>query len=90
MLVRALSKGHFGGMIREPGHKFDVADEVMKDATRRPRWVEPVKEEDKALLAPAEDEGDDKDKADAASKGNGVVEALGGIPPDWVPKNTTK
>lgn len=82
MLVRALSKGHFGGMIRELGHKFDVPDEVMKDATRRPRWVEPVKDEDKAALAPTAPAGKGR-----APKGNGVVEALGGVAPDWVPKD---
>jgi hypothetical protein len=55
-LVRAISVGYFGGVIREPGDKFEVDDELWADKKRRPSWAEAVKFGDKG-----DHDGDGKD-----------------------------
>ena len=37
--VIALTKGYFGGMVREFGEAFGIPDEIWDDKRRRPRWV---------------------------------------------------
>lgn len=38
--VVAKTVGYFGGVVRSIGERFDVPDDVWKDAKRRPKWVE--------------------------------------------------
>lgn len=47
-VVRAISTGYFGGIIREPGDPagndvFEVPDELWADKKRRPSWAAAVK-----------------------------------------------
>ena len=37
--VIATQRGYYGGVLREAGDTFGVADDVMEDAKRRPSWV---------------------------------------------------
>ncbi len=91
MRVTAVRKGYFGGKIRDAGEVFDLPDALMKKGVR-PSWVEA---EGEAGGAPVEPESEPsarkrgrKPKAasdDPAPTGNGLTEALGGPPPDWIP-----
>ncbi|SCM79650.1 conserved hypothetical protein [uncultured Pleomorphomonas sp.] len=98
MRVTAVRKGYFGGKIRDAGEVFDLPDALMRDGAR-PSWVEP---EEGATASPAgPDEGGEpiarkrgrKPKPPSAPEppeGNGLLEALGGPPPDWLPGDITE
>ncbi|WP_370677438.1 hypothetical protein [Pleomorphomonas sp. PLEO] len=94
MRVTAVRKGYFGGKIRDAGEVFDLPDALMTDGLK-PSWVEA---EGEAGGASAEPDGEPtprkrgrKPKAasteEPAPPGNGLTEALGGPPPDWIPGN---
>lgn len=38
--VVAKVRGYFGSVLREPGDRFHIDDEIMDDPKRRPKWVE--------------------------------------------------
>jgi len=92
MRVTAVRKGYFGGKIRDAGEVFDLPDALMRGGLK-PSWV--VAEGDVPL--PPDGEGEAaatprrrgrKPKAATAPdtpEGNGLTEALGGPPPDWLP-----
>ena len=82
MLVRAINRGYFGNSIRDPGAEFEVSDDVMADAKRRPRWVEPA---DGSKLD-EENEGK-KAKADTGAAGgsSAATGSPGGLPPGSPP-----
>ena len=91
MRVTAVRKGYFGGKIRDAGEVFDLPDALMKGGVK-PSWVEAEGD----APAPLTGEGDEpaprkrgrKPKAASTSEapeGNGLTEALGGPPPDWLP-----
>ncbi|MDW9880489.1 hypothetical protein GOA90_25210 [Sinorhizobium meliloti] len=40
--VRALTRGYFGGIVREPGDVFSVPDDLWDDEKRRPKWCAPA------------------------------------------------
>lgn len=40
--VEATQRGYYGGAIRDPGDRFMIDDEIMKDEKRRPSWVKLV------------------------------------------------
>lgn len=99
MRVTAVRKGYFGGKIRDAGEVFDLPDALMKEGLR-PSWVEA--EGGVSGIASAEAEAETptdakpearkrgrKPKASAPEppEGNGLTEALGGPPPDWIPGN---
>ncbi len=106
MRVTAVRKGYFGGKIRDVGEVFDLPDALMKKGLRpswveaegeasgvgsgelEPDGEPPTdakpearKRGRKPKQVPAED---------AAPTGNGLTEALGGPPPDWIPGNITE
>ncbi|MCM5557039.1 hypothetical protein [Pleomorphomonas sp. JP5] len=90
MRVTAVRKGYFGGKIRDAGEVFDLPDALMKGGVK-PSWVE-AEGESAAPPHPADDPAPRKRgrKPKAASTpeapaGNGLTEALGGPPPDWLP-----
>lgn len=37
--VIANERGYYGGILREPGERFSIPDEILKDEKRRPKWV---------------------------------------------------
>lgn len=37
--VIANERGYYGSILREPGERFSIPDDVMKDEKRRPKWV---------------------------------------------------
>ena len=92
MRVTAVRKGYFGGKIRDAGEVFDLPDALMRGGLK-PSWV--VAEGD--APPPPDGEGEAaatprkrgrKPKAATAPdtpEGNGLTEALGGPPPDWLP-----
>lgn len=94
MRVTAVRKGYFGGKIRDAGEVFDLPDALMRDGLR-PSWV--VAEGEAPAPLPPDGEGEAAAtprkrgrKPKAAStpevpEGNGLTEALGGPPPDWLP-----
>lgn len=95
MRVTAVRKGYFGGKIRDAGEAFDLPDALMKKGLR-PSWVEA--EGEASVGASAEPDGEPtprkrgrKPKAVPADEvvlaGNGLIDALGGPPPDWIPGN---
>lgn len=91
MRVTAVRKGYFGGKIRDAGEVFDLPDALMKDGLK-PSWVEAeggVSPAEPDTEAPNRKRGR-KPKATSApdvAEGNGLTEALGGPPPDWLPGN---
>lgn len=62
MEVRAKEKGFYGGIIREPGDKFE-----LKKGDKLGRWMEPVKA---AKAAPKEPEPKDE-KVEEQAPGDG-------------------
>ncbi len=87
MRVTAVRKGYFGGKIRDAGEVFDLPDALMRGGLK-PSWVEAEGE----TPAPTDDAVPRKRgrKPKVAStpevpSGNGLTEALGGPPPDWLP-----
>ena len=94
MRVTAVRKGYFGGKIRDAGEAFDLPATLMRDGLK-PSWVEaegetpaplPPDGEGEAVSAPRK--RGRKPKATSAPdtpEGNGLTEALGGPPPDWLP-----
>jgi len=100
MRVTAVRKGYFGGKIRDAGEVFDLPDALMRDGVK-PSWVEA-----EGGASPAGPEGSEptarkrgrKPKAasapetpeDDGPEGNGLLEALGGPPPDWLPGDITE
>lgn len=105
MRVTAVRKGYFGGKIRDAGEVFDLPDALMKDGLK-PSWVEPSggasisaaepereirkrgrkpKVASQIAEAPAEE-----DAEEATPSGNGLIDALGGPPPDWLPGDLIK
>jgi hypothetical protein len=100
MRVTAVRKGYFGGKIRDAGEGFSVPDALMGDERLRPSWVEAAG----GASAPHEpEEGGEtisrkrgrkpKQVSPSADEttpaGNGISEALGGPPPDWLPGDIT-
>jgi hypothetical protein len=101
MRVTAVRKGYFGGKIRDAGEVFDLPDALMGEGLR-PSWVEAVGEASDVGSGEQDGEPptDTKPEArkrgrkpkqipteEATPKGNGLTEALGGPPPDWIPGN---
>ena len=94
MRVTAVRKGYFGGKIRDAGEAFDLPDALMRDGLK-PSWVEaegetpaplPSDSEGEAVSAPRKRGRKPKaTSAPDAPEGNGLTEALGGPPPDWLP-----
>ena len=94
MRVTAVRKGYFGGKIRDAGEAFDLPDALMRDGLK-PSWVEaeghtpaplPPDGEGEAVSAPRKRGRKPKaTSAPDAPEGNGLTEALGGPPPDWLP-----
>jgi hypothetical protein len=91
MRVTTVRKGYFGGKIRDAGEVFDLPDALMKDGLR-PSWVEA----EGAASGVASDEPEARKRGrkakqvpsdDPTPTGNGLTEALGGPPPDWLPGN---
>lgn len=89
MRVTAVRKGYFGGKIRDAGEVFDLPDALMRGGLK-PSWVEA--EEEASIAASAEPEPRKRGRkpkaaptADDTPSGNGLTEALGGPPPDWLP-----
>lgn len=103
--VVANTRGYIDGEIRETGEVFTISDALWQDEKRRPKWldaaeVQPVSgpkspaakpaTRQKAVTAstPASVQPDVKAKPEKP-EGNGVAEALGGPPPDWLPAQGT-
>ena len=91
MRVTAVRKGYFGGKIRDAGEVFDLPDVLMKKGVK-PSWVEA--EGEASGIASAEPEVRKRSRKpkpvatdDPTPPGNGLTEALGGPPPDWIPGN---
>ncbi len=96
MLVRAINRGYFGGIIREPGDKFDIDDAIMADADLRPSWVRPVKTVLGQVEVDGDDDGGDGDETNEGEPPKGKrgrkKKADGGgleqLPPVTVPDET--
>ena len=94
MRVTAVRKGYFGGKIRDAGEVFDLPDALMRGGLK-PSWVEaegetpaplPSDGEGEAVSAPRKRGRKPKvASAPDVPEGNGLTEALGGPPPDWLP-----
>lgn len=100
MRVTAVRKGYFGGKIRDAGEVFDLPDALMK---MKPSWVEAEGAASVSAFAEPDAETPPADAKPEARKrgrkpkvapaeettptGNGLTEALGGPPPDWIPGN---
>ena len=100
MRVTAVRKGYFGGKIRDAGEMFDLPDALMGEGLK-PSWVE-AEGDTFARPQPADDaDGSTPRKRVRKPKqvsaetpapppsGNGLTEALGGPPPDWLPGDIT-
>ncbi len=97
MRVVAVRKGYFGGKIRDAGEGFDLPDVLMGDEKLRPSWVEASEPEGETIVrkrgrkpkqASPSVEADpppDLDEDAEPPTGNGLLDALGGLPPDWLP-----
>jgi len=100
MRVVAVRKGYFGGKIRDAGEGFSVPDALMADERLRPSWVEAAgasepegetsrkrgrKPRQPSPSAPPETPPPDLDEDAETPTGNGLLDALGGLPPDWLP-----
>lgn len=93
MRVTAVRKGYFGGKIRDVGEAFDLPDALIQGGVS---WVE-AEGESFAETQPAEGEISStprrrgrKPKGASAPdlpEDNGLQDALGGPPPDWIPGN---
>ena len=96
MRVIAVRKGYFGGRIRDAGEVFELPDALMA-SNLRPSWVETETESLAAVQPAGSADGSSprkrgrKPKAISSSssgtepEGNGLLDALGGPPPDWLP-----
>lgn len=104
MRVTAVRKGYFGGKIRDAGEAFDLPDALMGDGVK-PSWVEAEGGARVASVDPETDGGpaarkrgrkpkqaasSAADEDGSAPSGNGLMEALGGPPPDWLPGDITE
>jgi len=94
--VRAIERGYYGDVVRAEGDVF-----VFTGPGPMPKWMEAVSDDgstDEPAPAPVKGKGKAKAKAAAepepfgdapepvtVGKGNGIVEALGGPEPDWMP-----
>ncbi|WP_026793252.1 hypothetical protein [Pleomorphomonas oryzae] len=105
MRVTAVRKGYFGGKIRDAGEVFDLPDALMKmkpswvEAAGSASVAASDEPEPEAETPPPADAKPEarkrgrKPKATSAPespKGNGLTEALGGPPPDWIPGNISE
>ncbi|SDL07439.1 hypothetical protein SAMN05428953_12656 [Mesorhizobium muleiense] len=75
--VIAKVRGYFGNVLREPGDRFVIDDEIMDDPKRRPKWVN----EASASPAPeavetAEGEATDDKPKKGKGKGKGKPETV--------------
>lgn len=99
MRVTAVRKGYFGGKIRDAGEGFDLPDALMGDDKLRPSWVEAAggvvtarrsRKPKQPSPSVEEETRPDVDENADTSTGNGLIEALGGLPPDWLPGDITE
>ncbi|WP_312944159.1 hypothetical protein [Agrobacterium sp.] len=85
--VVANTRGYIDGEIRETGEVFTISDALWQDEKRRPKWVDAA--DAQSLTVPQTTKAKPKQKPAPARaeqpQGNGVAEALGGPPPDWLP-----
>ena len=96
MRVTAVRKGYFGGKIRDAGEVFDLPDALMGEGLK-PSWVEAAGDafarkrgrKPKPVSQIAEPETPSDEDDGAAPTGNGLLDALGGPPPDWLPGEIT-
>lgn len=103
MRVTAVRKGYFGGKIRDAGEVFDLPDALMKmkpswvEAAGSASIAASDEPEPEAETPPPADAKPEARKRgrkpkqalaeDVVPTGNGLTEALGGPPPDWIPGN---
>jgi len=85
--VVANTRGYIDGEIRETGEVFTISDALWQDEKRRPKWVDAA--DAQPVTVPQVTKAKPKPKPAPAKaeqpQGNGVAEALGGPPPDWLP-----
>jgi hypothetical protein len=85
--VVANTRGYIDGEIRETGEVFTISDALWQDEKRRPKWVDAA--DAQPVTVPPATRAKPKPKPAPAKaerpQGNGVAEALGGPPPDWLP-----
>lgn len=60
--VVAKVRGYFGNVLREPGDRFVIDDEIMDDPKRRPKWVDAASAVAEVAETAEDDTADDKSK----------------------------